>query len=217
MTPAASPKPAVRRRMTADARREQLLEAALAEFGRRGFHSTQMDHVAARAGVSKALLYQHFPSKDDLFAEVTGRIVDLYVERLPAILDAATEPLVAWRGAVSLLVEVVEAQPDSWALVARYLADPELGAPLRAMRQGLYDALADLLVGFYAGPAVPADLVRATAEQTVPLLVGALQGLLSWWVEHPEVPRAQVEQRAVEFGWLGLDRLRHGEGLDNSN
>lgn len=209
----------VRRRLTADARREQLLEAALVEFGQRGFHATLMDHVAARAGVSKALLYQHFPSKDDLFAAVTGGIVDLYVARLPGLLETATEPLVAWQGAVRLLVELVEAQPDSWSLVARYLADPELGVPLRAMRQGLYDALADLLVGFYVPgrEPLPPARVRETAEQTVPLLVGALQGLLSWWVEHPEVPRAQVEQRAVEFGWLGLDRMRRGEVLDKSN
>lgn len=201
--------------MSADARREQLLEAALSEFGRRGFHSTQMEHVAARAGVSKALLYQHFPSKDDLFAEVTGRIVDLYVTRLPGVLDDATEALAAWEGAVRLLVEVVEQQPDSWSLVARYLADPELGAPLRAMRQGLYDQLTDLLVVFYdpAGERLPEAQVRTTAEQTVPLLVGALQGLLSWWVEHPQVPREQVVQRAVEFGWLGLDRMRRGDGV----
>jgi hypothetical protein len=48
---------------------------------------------------------------------------------------------------------------------------------------------------------------------TVPLLVGALQGLMSWWLEHPEVPRAMVEARAVNFGWLGLDRIRRGEWL----
>lgn len=205
--------------MPAEARRELLLSAALAEFGRRGFHATLMDDVAAGAGVSKALLYQHFPSKDDLFAAVTGRIVDLYVARLPGVLDEATAPLAAWQGAVRLLLEVVEAQPDSWSLVARYLADPELGAPLRVMRQGLYDALTDLMVEFYApdGERLQAATVRLTAEQTVPLLVGALQGLLSWWVEHPGVPRQQVEQRAVEFGWLGLDRMRRGERLDNNN
>jgi hypothetical protein len=47
----------------------------------------------------------------------------------------------------------------------------------------------------------------------VPLVVGALQGLMSWWLEHPEVPRAKVEARAVDFGWLGLDRIRRGEWL----
>ncbi len=199
--------------MSSDARRVQLLEAALAEFGARGYHGTQVEHVAVRAGVSKALLYQHFPSKEELFAAVTAQVVDTYVMRLPAIVDATPEPLDAWRQAVRLLVEVVEQSPESWALVARYLADPELGAVLREMRQGLYDVLAALLVGFYAGPPLPAAQVRVLAEQTVPLVVGALQGLLSWWLDHPDVPRETVQSRAVEFGWLGLDRMRHGERL----
>lgn len=199
--------------MSADERRAQLLEAALAEFGRQGFHATQMEHVSARAGVSKALLYQHFPSKDDLFAAVTGTVVDTYIRQLPAIVGEAVTPLGAWREAVRRLVEVVESNNDGWRLVARYLSDPELGVSLRDMRQSLYDALAGLLVGFYAGPPLDVEQVQEVAEQTVPLLVGALQGLLTWWVEHPAVPREQVERRAVAFGWLGLDRLRHGELL----
>ena len=199
--------------MTADARRLQLLEAALAEFGARGYHGTQMEHVAARAGVSKALLYQHFPSKEDLFAVVTAQVVDTYVAQLPVIVEATEQPLEAWTQAVRLLVDVVESSPESWALVARYLADPELGVVLREMRQSLYDVLAQLLVGFYAGADQSEADVQAVAEQTVPLLVGALQGLLSWWLEHPDVPREQVQSRAVEFGWLGLDRMRHGERL----
>ncbi len=55
--------------------------------------------------------------------------------------------------------------------------------------------------------------VLEQARLTVPLLVGALQGLMSWWLDHPEVPRAKVEARAVDFGWLGLDRIRRGEWL----
>ena len=211
--PAASAVAPVRRRMSADARRAQLLEAALLEFGARGYHGTQMEHVAARAGVSKALLYQHFPSKDDLFAVVTAGVVDTYVTRLPGIVAETAGPLEAWTSAVRLLVEVVEQSPESWALVARYLADPELGVQLRQMRQGLYDVLAALLVDFYVGPPLPAEQVRVLAEQTVPMTVGALQGLMSWWLEHPQVPREQVQARAVEFGWLGLDRMRHGESL----
>ena len=199
--------------MSAGDRRAQLLDAALQEFGSRGFHATQMDHVAARAGVSKALLYQHFPSKDELFAVVTAGVVDTYVGRLPAMVEQVHEPLEAWTQAVTMLVDAVEETPSSWSLVARYLADPELGVVLREMRAGLYEALAGLLVGFYAGPPRPAAEVREVAEQTVPLIVGGLQGLLSWWLEHPDVPKRVVQQRAVEFGWLGLDRMRHGESL----
>lgn len=205
--------------MPAEQRRQRLLEAALAQFGARGFHATQMEHVAAAGGVSKALLYQHFPSKDELFAAVTGQVVDAFVGALPAVLAQAREPVEAWRASVALLVELVEASPQSWTLVARYLADPELGVQLRQMRASLYDHLADLLVSFYVPGDAPytAAQVRHLAEQTVPLLVGAVSGVLSWWLEHPEVPRAEVEQRTVEFGWLGLDRLRHGATLDRPN
>ncbi len=205
--------------MPAEQRRAALLEAALAEFGARGFHATQMEHVAAAGGVSKALLYQHFPSKEELFAAVTGQVVDAFVAVLPEVLADAGAPVEAWRASVRLLVDLVEASPSSWTLVARYLADPELGTRLREMRSSLYDSLADLMVSFYVPrePPLSDAEVRHVAEQTVPLLVGAVSGVLSWWLEHPEVPREEVERRTVEFGWLGLDRLRHGEVLDRSN
>lgn len=202
-----------RRRLTGEARRAQLLEAALAEFASRGYHGTQMEHVAARAGVSKALLYQHFPSKDELFGVVTAAVVDTYVTRLPGIVDETDGPLQAWTSAVQLLAEVVEQSPESWALVARYLADPELGVVLRELRAGMHEVLAAMLVGYWAGPDLAADDVRRLADQTVPLVVGALQGLMSWWLDHPDVPRGEVVERAVAFGWLGLDRMRHGEAL----
>jgi AcrR family transcriptional regulator len=48
-------------------RRAQLLEAALEVFSADGYHAAGMDHIAERAGVTKPVLYQHFPSKLDLY------------------------------------------------------------------------------------------------------------------------------------------------------
>jgi hypothetical protein len=102
-------------------------------------------------------------------------------------------------------------------LVARHLDNPELGAPLRRLREQVYEVLATVLASYYApeqGNTAPSeeDVLRQ-ARLTVPLVVGALQGLMSWWLEHPEVPRTMVEAKAVDFGWLGLDRIRRGEWL----
>ncbi|MGA9693741.1 MAG: helix-turn-helix domain-containing protein, partial [Pseudonocardiaceae bacterium] len=72
-----------RRRLSSEARRGELLDAALREFGSRGYYLTQMEHVAATAGVSKALVYQHFPSKEELFAAVTEQVVEGFMSRLP--------------------------------------------------------------------------------------------------------------------------------------
>ena len=206
-----------RRRLSSQLRRGELLDAALREFSSRGYYLTQMDHVAATAGVSKALVYQHFPSKEELFAAVTEQVVEGFMGKLPEVLGKAGDALGAWRGVVRLLCDLVAERPEAWALVARHLDNPELGAPLRGLREQVTEVFAAVLAGYYAPePGVTVlseEQVLEQARLTVPLLVGALQGLMSWWLEHPEVPRAKVEARAVDFGWLGLDRIRQGEWL----
>lgn len=57
-----------------DRKRQAILDAALAEFDNRGFNATSMDQVAARANVSKRTVYNHFGSKDELFAAIRGRL-----------------------------------------------------------------------------------------------------------------------------------------------
>lgn len=206
----------VRRRLSSRARRSELLDAALREFGSRGYYLTQMEHVAATAGVSKALVYQHFPSKEELFAAVTEQVVEGFMCRLPEVLGNAGDALGAWRGAVRLLCDVVTERPEAWALVARHLDNPELGASLRGLRDQVTEVFAGVLASYYSperGSTASPEEVLEQARLTVPLVVGALQGLMSWWLDHPEVPRAKVEARAVDFGWLGLDRIRRGEWL----
>lgn len=63
-------------RMPADQRRQQLFDVARERFSRQGFHATSMDEIAEAAGVTKPVLYQHFPSKRALYVELlddTGR------------------------------------------------------------------------------------------------------------------------------------------------
>jgi AcrR family transcriptional regulator len=202
--------------LSSQARRNELLDAALREFSSRGYYLTQMEHVAATAGVSKALVYQHFPSKEELFAAVTEQVVEGFMSRLPEVLGNAGDALGAWRGAVRLLCDVVTERPEAWALVARHLDNPELGASLRRLRDQVTEVFAGVLASYYSperGSAALPEEVLEQARLTVPLVVGALQGLMSWWLDHPEVPRAKVEARAVDFGWLGLDRIRRGEWL----
>ncbi|RMN31428.1 Regulatory protein, TetR, partial [Pseudomonas cannabina] len=57
-----------------DQKREAIVLAAIAEFGDRGFEITSMDRIAARAEVSKRTVYNHFPSKEELFAEMLQRL-----------------------------------------------------------------------------------------------------------------------------------------------
>ncbi|MDL4777316.1 TetR/AcrR family transcriptional regulator [Actinomadura xylanilytica] len=210
--------PGVRRRMPYARRREQLLQVALEEFGRRGYHLTQMEHVAAAAQVSKALLYQHFVSKEELFAEVTEAVVAELTARLNAAVLAEQDSMEGIRAMIRVLFDYATAEPDAWALVIRHLDKPEVGLELRELRERLGTAFADLLLRRRrADPALsPAALAvnESRARLLVPLMYGSMLSMVSWWLEHPDTARDRAEQMAVEFIWLGLDRLRTGERLD---
>jgi AcrR family transcriptional regulator len=73
-------------RLTASARREQLLDVALGVFARNGYHDTSMNDVAEAAGVTKPVLYQHFDSKRDLYQALLD---DVSSRLLAAIVTAA--------------------------------------------------------------------------------------------------------------------------------
>ena len=78
----ASQAPATRKRLTAEERREAILEAALEVFARRGYNGSSIDEIAQTAGISKALIYEHFPSKRDLHVSLLESHVQEIFERL---------------------------------------------------------------------------------------------------------------------------------------
>lgn len=73
-------------RLSADARREQILDVAIEVFGRAGFHGASMNDIADAAGVTKPVLYQHFDSKSDLY----GALLDEVGARLLSAITKAT-------------------------------------------------------------------------------------------------------------------------------
>jgi len=76
-------------RLPAEQRRRQLLDVACVEFAARGFHATSMDDIAAAAGVTKPVLYQHFPSKRALFVELLDDVGHQLLQELVAATGAA--------------------------------------------------------------------------------------------------------------------------------
>src|SRR5437763_16569272 len=79
--------------MPADQRRQQLFEVARERFAQQGFHATSMDDVAEAAGVTKPVLYQHFPSKRALYRELLEDVA----ARLLAEITTAAAPAASGR------------------------------------------------------------------------------------------------------------------------
>ena len=79
-------------RLPAAQRRQQLLEVALAVFGRDGFHHTSMNDLAEAAGVTKPVLYQHFGSKRELYLEVLREVGGRLMTSVGKAIAAAPGP-----------------------------------------------------------------------------------------------------------------------------
>src|ERR687890_594090 len=80
--------PRARVRMTGRERREQLIQVGRALFAERGFDGTSIEEIAARAKVSKPIVYEHFGGKEGLYAVVIDREVRALLERITAALTA---------------------------------------------------------------------------------------------------------------------------------
>src|SRR5215204_5942452 len=94
-------------RLPRSARRKQLLEAAQEVFVAQGYHAAAMDDIAERAGVSKPVLYQHFPGKLDLYLALLDTHCDAIVERVRSAMTASADNKQRVAGAISAYFDFV--------------------------------------------------------------------------------------------------------------
>ena len=113
-----------------DQKREAIVMAAIAEFRDRGFEITSMDRIAARAEVSKRTVYNHFPSKEELFAEILQRLWSC----APPLADAPYRPDLTLREQLrELLWQKMRTLNDSSFLdLARVVVGATVHSPERA-------------------------------------------------------------------------------------
>src|SRR5436305_15343393 len=134
-------KPA-RRRLSAPDRRAAILDAALQIFSSRGYHAASIDEIAQEAGISKALIYEHFPSKKDLHASLLERHVQEIFEVL-AEAAAGPEPgEVRLRNGVDAFLEWVETHPRAFRLLFRDNFEADVAGVLQRLQQQPTQAIA---------------------------------------------------------------------------
>jgi AcrR family transcriptional regulator len=202
-----------KRRLTAEERRSEILDSALAVFSERGYHAASIDDIAGEAGVSKALIYEHFASKQELHADLIARNARELTQRVAGALSGVEIESTSKRLATGLeaFFAFVEERRDAWRMLFRDAADPESSAVLDRMVE---QVTAEVTVLISQDPGAR-ELARGGDDRSLRLLaemlVGGAQSMANWWTEHPETSRAQLVEIAMDFAWLGLERLSRGE------
>jgi AcrR family transcriptional regulator len=192
--------------MPAPLRREAILVAAEEVFARSGYHRASLDDIAQAAGISKALIYEHFASKRELHASLVHAHVEEIFRRLQANHEAGTTGEERLRGGIDAFLAFVEEHRDAWRALFRDASDPEVSDMIERVQAQGTAVIAGLIA---ADPDAPHDHPR-TIEMHAALLSGAVQSLANWWHEHQDVPRHALVGRAMDFCWVGLERLREG-------
>lgn len=201
-----------KRRLRAEQRRQSILEAANLVFGQRGYDTVRIDDVAAAAGISKALIYEHFRSKQELYSELMNRAA---LEMLDRIVAAGSVPDVAGvrrleMGAVAGFSFVTE-QPEAFQMFVRDVTDPEIAQQQAALRRGAVAAMVGLME--MEPPETREGLERRNLEQIAEMVVGGFYALSDWWLRNRDSDVSELVSMILSFMWLGLGRMQQGERL----
>jgi AcrR family transcriptional regulator len=205
--PARAPKP----RMAAADRRELILEAARECFAEGGYHRTSLDAIAERAGVSKALLYEHFASKRELHAAMLEAHVHELIERINEALVDAEPGEGRLRAGLQAFFDFIEERRGAAAIMLRNTGDPDVAEWLGRLRDAVGAQVVTLMTEEAAELIREDPEMRKTIEMIAQQQIGAIQSLADWWGEHREVPKERVIATAMDFAWLGMERISSGE------
>ncbi|QNP70918.1 TetR/AcrR family transcriptional regulator [Streptomyces roseirectus] len=200
------------KRMPRAVREQQMLDAAVRTFGRRGYMAASMDEIAELAGVSKPLVYLYLNSKDDLFTACIRREAAALVA---AIRSAISTDLPAdrqlWDGLRAFFVHTAE-HPDAWSVLhlqARTHGE-RFAREVAAMREEIVAFVTGLIVAAARAAHRDPDLPEREVAGLAEALVGAAESLADWANATEGVTAREAVTTLMNFAWSGLSNLMAG-------
>ncbi len=187
-----------RARLTGDERRAQLLAVAGALFADLGYHGLSMEHLADAAGVSKPVLYQHFPSKRELYLALVRETVAQMEAQVRGALDGTTDNRARVHGAIAAYVDFVEDPRFSLLFGPGGPADDEEVQDLVQTANAHLAGAVGGLIAEDAGLDMPAALLLSSALRGL-----ALEGA-RWWREHHDLDKEQAVKLLSRLAWRGI-------------
>jgi AcrR family transcriptional regulator len=180
-------------------RERQILDAAVAVFGERGYQAASMDVVAERVGVTKPVLYAHFGSKEGLLLACIARARAELLEVTTTAAASAHGPEEMLRRGTLAFFEYLERREPAWTLL--YSESTVAGEALEGIRAQQTDFIAALL----AAQAPDADPQRLAGWAQV--IVGACERLALWRGSERTVTSEQATEYLMDLVWTGLSAV----------
>lgn len=194
-------------RLSASERRAQLVGVAKAVFAEHGYDAASVEEIAARAGVSKPLVYEHFGGKEGIYAVVvdreSARLLGMITARIVGERGARETVL----GSALAFLDYIEADPDGFRVLTRDSPSTFGG--------GMAGLLADVatkaegVLGLYFRAA---RIDPATAPLYARALIGMVVHVGAWWAEERQPSKEETAAHITALAYTGLERLPREPG-----
>lgn len=190
-------------RLPRDERRAQLLAAAQEVFVANGYHGAAMDEIAETARVSKPVLYQHFPSKRELYLALLDSHLRKLIDLLLGALNSTTDNDERVQAVMRAYFRFIASDDQAHRLVfeSDLINDPEVSARLETLNKTFADAVARVIAEDTKLPELEAQLLGRA-------LAGMAQVSARYWLETDGNLDLDVASDLIyRLAWRGISRF----------
>jgi AcrR family transcriptional regulator len=188
--------------MTGRERREQLLTVSRALFAEKGFDATSVEEIAARAGVSKPVVYEHFGGKEGLYAILVDREMTSLLDRLTNSMSDG-HPRRLLEQAALVLLTYIEEETDGFRILSRDSPPGTTGTTFSSLLNDIASQVEHIMGREFKRRHIDVELAPMYAQ----MLVGMVALTGQWWLEVRRPDREEVAAHLVNLVWNGLAHM----------
>jgi AcrR family transcriptional regulator len=188
--------------MTAKQRREQLVAVGRSLFADRGFEATSVEEIAAQAGVSKPVVYEHFGGKEGLYAVVVDREMRRLLDMVNGGLTGG-HPRELLEQAATALLDYIEQHTDGFRILVRDSPVAQSTGSFASLISDIAHQVEHILGVEFGNRGYDSKLAPMYSQ----MLVGMVALTGQWWLDVRRPPKAEVVAHLVNLAWNGLSGL----------
>jgi AcrR family transcriptional regulator len=186
-------------RMSGQERREQLLDVGRKLFAEKGFEVVTVEEIAAKAGVSKPVVYEHFGGKEGLYAVLVDREMTYLLASIGEALTGGS-PRALLEQAAMALFDYIDAYPDGFRILVRDSPVSQTTGSFASLIVDIASQVEHLLGAEFAAHKLDKKLAGMYSQ----MLVGMVALTGQWWLDVRKPKKEEVVAHLVNLAWNGL-------------
>jgi AcrR family transcriptional regulator len=188
--------------MTGKERREQLLDIGRRLFAERGLDGTSIEEIAAQAGVSKPVVYEHFGGKEGLYAVVVDREVDRFLAMATELLNG-DDTMEKFELAAVALLHYIEDNSDGFRILVRDSNSTSGSGTFASLMSDIASQVEYILADVLKDRGYDPKLAPVYSQ----MLVGMVAFAGQWWLDVRKPKLEEMAAHLVNLAWNGLSEL----------